>query len=68
MKKCRWCNFCSGTKQKKEQHFYFIISYLSSNNEEKVIQFEDTRLYRGTKVASKLEELCNLKVEEKVEL
>ena len=58
----------SGTKQKKERHFYFIISYLSSNNEEKVIQFEDTRLYRGAKVASKLKELCNLKVEEKVEL
>lgn len=56
----------SGTKQKKSD--IFIISYLSSNNEEKVIQFEDTRLYRGTKVASKLKELCNLKLEEKVEL
>jgi hypothetical protein len=58
----------AGTKQKKERHFYFIISYISSNNEEKIIQFEDTRLYRGSKVAKKLKELCNLKVEEKVEL
>lgn len=58
----------SGTKQKKEHHFYFIISYTSSAGEEKFIQFEDTRLYRGKKVASKLKELCNINASDHVEL
>ena len=50
----------TGTKAKKERHFYFIISYTSSNGEDKFIQFEDTRLYKGVKVANKLKELCNI--------
>jgi len=50
----------TGTKEKKERHFYFIISYTSGDGEEKFIQFEDTRLYRGAKVAAKLKELCNV--------
>ena len=50
----------TGTKAKKERHFYFIISYTSSNGEDKFIQFEDTRLYKGVKVANKLKELCNV--------
>ena len=50
----------TGTKTKKERHFYFIISYTSSTGEDKFIQFEDTRLYKGVKVANKLKELCNV--------
>lgn len=50
----------SGTKEKKERHFYFIISYTSATGEDKFIQFEDTRLYKGAKVAQKLKELCNI--------
>lgn len=50
----------TGTKTKKECHFYFIISYNSSTGEDKFIQFEDTRLYKGVKVANKLKELCNV--------
>lgn len=50
----------TGTKTKKERHFYFIISYTSSAGEDKFIQFEDTRLYKGVKVANKLKELCNI--------
>lgn len=50
----------TGTKEKKERHFYFIISYTSSSGEDKFIQFEDTRLYKGAKVAKKLKELCNI--------
>ena len=50
----------TGTKEKKERHFYFIISYTSSTGEDKFIQFEDTRLYKGVKVAKKLKELCNI--------
>ncbi|MBR5580075.1 MAG: hypothetical protein IKW26_02100 [Treponema sp.] len=58
----------TGTKEKKKRHFYFIISYTSSNGEEKIIQFEDTRLYRGTQVAKKLKELCKIQVPESVQL
>ena len=50
----------TGTKDKKERKFYFIISYTSSTGEDKYIQFEDTRLYKGAKVAAKLKELCNI--------
>jgi hypothetical protein len=50
----------TGTKDKKERHFYFIISYTSSTGEDKFIQLEDTRLYKGAKVAKKLKELCNI--------
>ena len=58
----------SGTKQKKERRFYFIISYTSSAGEDKFIRFEDTRLYRGSKVAAKLKELCNINASDHVEL
>lgn len=53
----------TGTKEKKEKHFYFIISYTSSTGEDAYIQFEDTRLYKGVSVAKKLKELCNIKDE-----
>lgn len=43
-----------------ETHLYFIISYKSSSGEDKYIQFEDTRLYKGKKLANKLMELCNI--------
>ena len=54
----------TGTKDKKERHFYFIISY----GEDKFIQFEDTRLYRGVKVASQLKKLCNISDSKNIEL
>ena len=47
-------------KSKKETHLYFIISYKSSTGEDKYIQFEDTRQYKGKKLANKLMELCNI--------
>ena len=50
----------TGTKTKKERHFYFIIAYTSAQGEEKFLQFEDTRLYKGSKIAKKLKELCRL--------
>lgn len=50
----------TGSKEKKERHFYFIISYTSISGEDKFIQFEDVRLYKGVKVAKKLKELCNI--------
>lgn len=58
----------TGTKEKKERHLYFIISYTSSAGEDKYIQFEDTRVYRGAKVAAKLKELCNITTPDHVEL
>ena len=54
----------TGTKDKKERHFYFIISY----GEDKFIQFEDTRLYRGAKVAAQLKKLCNIDNSKNIEL
>ena len=53
----------SGTKEKKEYHFYFIISYKSQDGEDKFLQFEDTRLYKGQKLSKKLKELCNISEE-----
>lgn len=50
----------SGSKTKKEYHFYFIISYTSSEGEEKYVQFEDTRNYKGLKLYKKLKELTHL--------
>ena len=58
----------TGTKEKKERKFYFIISYTSSSGENKFIQFEDTRLYRGAKVASELKKLCNISAADQVQL
>lgn len=58
----------TGTKAKKEHHFYFIISYTSSTGEDKFIQFEDVRLYKGAKVAAKLKELCNINISSQVQL
>ena len=58
----------TGTKTKKERHFYFIISYKSSAGEDKFIQFEDTRLYKGAKVASELKKLCNINTSGQVQL
>lgn len=53
----------SGKKEKKVNKFYFIISYTSSAGEEKLLQFEDTRLYKGRKVATKLKELVGIPTE-----
>lgn len=50
----------SGTKSKKEYHFYFIISYTSSEGEDQYIQFEDTRMYKGRKLSKKLKELAHI--------
>ena len=58
----------TGTKAKKERHFYFIISYKSSAGEDKFIQFEDTRLYKGAKVAGELKRLCNINTSDQVQL
>lgn len=49
-------------KKVKENHLYFIISYKSSSGEDKYIQFEDTRMYKGNKLAKKLMELCNITI------
>lgn len=50
----------TGKKEKKVNKFYFVISYTSSAGEEKLLQFEDTRLYKGRKVANKLKELVGV--------
>lgn len=50
----------TGTKTEKKTHLYFIISYTSSEGEEKYVQFEDTRNYKGFKLYKKLKELTHL--------
>lgn len=50
----------TATQKTKKSAFYLIISYTSSNGEEKIITFEDTRMYKGKKLAQKLKELANI--------
>lgn len=50
----------TGMKTEKKTHLYFIISYTSSNGEDKYIQFEDTRMYKGLKLSKKLKELVHI--------
>lgn len=53
----------SGTKEVKERHFYFIVSYQSSEGVDGYLQFEDTRLYKGLKLSQKLKELSGVHTE-----
>lgn len=50
----------TGTKTEKKTHLYFIISYTSSDGEDKYIQFEDTRMYKGFKLSKKLKEFTHV--------
>ena len=50
----------TGTKTEKKTHLYFIISYTSSDGEDKYIQFEDTRMYKGLKLSKRLKELAHI--------
>lgn len=50
----------TGTKTGKKTHLYFIISYTSSDGEDKYIQFEDTRVYKGLKLSKRLKELTHV--------
>lgn len=58
----------SGTKEVKERHFYFIISYKSSDGECCYLQFEDTRLYKGLKLSQKLKELTGVHTDTRSEI
>lgn len=53
----------TGKKQKTINKFMFIVSYKSQNGEDAFLTFEDTRLYKGSKLASKLKELCKFENE-----
>lgn len=48
-------------KPSRKERLYLVISYRSSSGEDKFIQFEDTRKYKGAKVAAKLREMCHLR-------
>lgn len=50
----------TGTKTKKEYHFYFIISYTGSDGQAVFLPFEDTRRFKGRKLAAKLKELAHV--------
>ena len=55
----------TGEKQKKVYRTLFVVSY-TSNGEEKFLQFEDTRKYRGKQVAETLKSACH--IQEQTEL
>lgn len=50
----------TGKKEKEELHRLFIVSYHSSNGEDKFLRFEDTRCFKGYKLSNKLKELCHI--------
>ena len=58
----------TGPKEKKQTSLYFIISYKSSNGEDAFIRFEDTRRYKGKKVAAELKKLCNIQEQNQIQL
>ena len=47
-------------KEKRVRKIVFIISYVTADGQEAFLPFEDTRLYKGPKVAAKLRELCGI--------
>lgn len=49
-----------GKKEKKVRKFFFIIRYVTADGQEAFLPFEDTRLYKGPKVAARLRELCGI--------
>lgn len=51
----------TGTIEKKTHKLLFTISYIASSGETGFLQFEDTRRYKGAKVAKTLKELCDIK-------
>lgn len=53
-----------GNKEKKDKKTYFIISFTSTSGEDCFLEFQDTRMYKGKKVANTLKELANIKTED----
>lgn len=49
-----------GSKQQKEYKHMFIISYTSKTGEDAFLQFDDTRKYKGAKLAKYLKNLCGI--------
>lgn len=54
-----------GEKEKKNYIRKFIISYTSSDGQEKFLNFDDTRAYKGKKLSKKLKEMADIKEPEK---
>lgn len=53
----------SGVGRKKEAQvskLVLVISYTSKDGEDAFLQFEDTRRYKGKKLAAQLKELCGI--------
>ena len=49
-----------GDKQKRQTRRVLVISYRETDGKEKFLQFEDTRHYKGKKLARKLQDLTGL--------
>lgn len=50
----------SGKKETTVTRFVFVISYTSRDGNQDFLTFEDTRCYKGGKVAKILKEKCNI--------
>lgn len=50
----------SGSKDKKNYHFYLIINYTSKNGEDKFLQYEDQSLGAGVKFYKALKEKAGI--------
>lgn len=50
----------SGSKEKKEYHFYLIINYTSKDGEDKFLQYEDKSLGGGMKFYKALKEKAGI--------
>lgn len=57
-----------GKKEKEVTRLLLIISYTSKDGEDAFLQFEDTRRYKGPKLAAKLRELCGIEPEKAEEV
>ena len=57
-----------GKKEKKVTKLLFIISYTAKDGQDAFLQFEDTRRYKGPKLAAKLRELCGIEPEKAEEV
>lgn len=51
-----------GKKTIQEKNMYLIISYENSNGNTQFLQFEDTRLYKGRKLADMLRDYAGISV------
>lgn len=51
----------TGSKMKQDSKLYLVIGCTTSSGEDSILQFEDTRKYKGKKLAEQLRAICGIK-------